>query len=89
MLNKKEKIEFFCEHNEFDAELTPTYIKFIKEEFNNFKEFSDVAYEMKRTSHAFKTLNKYHSEAMKDKEYQKMYLTAVDAAHEELSKKEK
>lgn len=89
MASKKEKIESFCEENNFEVKLTPKYIQFIKEEFNNFKEFSDVAFEIKRTSHTFKTLNKYHSEAIKVKEYQKMYMEAVNAAHEELNKKEK
>lgn len=88
MASDKEKIELFCEENPFDPGLTPKYIKFITETFGSFKPFSDVAYEMDRKSDAFQTITKYHSQAMKDKEYQKMYMEAVEEAAQRPVQKE-
>jgi len=88
MASDKEKIELFCEENTFDSRLTPKYIKFITETFDSFRSFSDVAYEIDRQSKTFKTLNKYHAEAIKDKEYQKLYMEAVDEAAKQPVQKE-
>lgn len=79
MSSDKDKIEFFCEQNNFDPKLVPKYIKFVFETFDSFLQYSDIVYEMKRTSHAFQTITKFHLEAMKDKGYQKQYEGAIEA----------
>ncbi len=78
MTSNEVKIKNFCNQNKFHPKLTPAYVKLILELFDNFLSYSDIVHKMKRTSDTFQILSKYHSEALKDKTYEKMFKEAVE-----------
>jgi len=78
MSSNEVKIENFCNQNKFHPKLTPAYVKLILELFDDFLSYSNIVHKMDRTSDNFQILSKYHSEALKDKTYEKMFKEAVE-----------
>lgn len=78
MATNEDRLKKFCNQNKFHPKLTPAYIKLILELFDDFLTYSNIIHKMKRTSDTFQILSKYHTEALKDKKYEKMFRETVE-----------